>query len=162
MIKTVSKKYPATIEDLINFFLLFIVFRAVYLPVQRLLIPHPGSFCLGAEVFWCQKRGKCARTSRDKTVLYSPRAVRMGREIGVFMLVMLIAGLGAAADPGTLRESTPFWVQPHLFASLFGSVLIVIAYMFQIVSIRENSAIVDQILAEVQKIRQDKGLDQDS
>ena len=73
-----------------NFFLLFIVFRAVYLPVQRLLIPHPGSFCLGAEVFWCEKRGKCARTSRDKTVLYSPRAVRMGREIGVFMLVMLI------------------------------------------------------------------------
>ena len=82
-----------------NFFLLFIVFRAVYLPVQRLLIPHPGSFCLGAEVFWCQKRGKCARTSRDKTVLYSPRAVRMGREIGVFMLVMLIGLTFACVAP---------------------------------------------------------------
>ena len=73
-----------------NFFLLFIVFRAVYLPVQRLLLPHPGAICLAADIFWCSKRGKCARTSRDRTRLYSPRAVRMGREIGVFMLVMLI------------------------------------------------------------------------
>jgi hypothetical protein len=73
-----------------NFFLLFIVFRAIYLPVQRLLLPHPGSFCLAADIFWCEKRGSCARTSRDKTRLYSPRAVRMGREIGVFMLIMVI------------------------------------------------------------------------
>jgi len=73
-----------------NFFLLFIVFRAIYLPVQRLLLPHPGAICMAADIFWCQRRGKCARTPRDKTLLYSPRAVRMGREIGVFMLVMLL------------------------------------------------------------------------
>jgi len=73
-----------------NFFLLFIVFRSVYLPVQRLLLPHPGAICMAADIFWCQKRGKCARTARDRTILYSPRAVRMGREIGVFMLVMLL------------------------------------------------------------------------
>ena len=73
-----------------NFFLLFIVFRAIYLPVQRLLLPHPGAICMAADIFWCQKRGKCARTPRDKTLLYSPRAVRMGREIGVFMLIMLL------------------------------------------------------------------------
>lgn len=73
-----------------NFFLLFIVFRAVYLPVQRLLLPHPGSICMAFDIFWCEKRGKCARTPRDKTRLYSPRAVRMGREIGVFMLILLL------------------------------------------------------------------------
>lgn len=112
---------------------------------------------------WCKEVAETYQLSTD----YTAASTRLKRKSFPFallgiMLVMLIAGLGAAADPGTLRESTPLWVQPHLFASLFGSVLIVIAYMFQIVSIRENSAIVDQILAEVQKIRQNKGLDQAS
>jgi len=109
---------------------------------------------------WCKEVAETYQLSSH----YALASIRLKRRsypfalLG-FMLVMLIAGLGAASDPGTLRESTPFWVQPHLFAALFGSVLIVIVYMFQIVSIRENSAIVDQILAEVQQIRQDKGLD---
>lgn len=77
------------------------------------------------------------------------------------LVVMLIVGLGAAADPGTLRSTTPQWAKPHLFAALFGAAWIAISFMFQVINIRDNSEVVDQILSLVRQIRIERGLDVD-
>lgn len=111
---------------------------------------------------WCKEVAETYQLSPK----YAAASAKLKRKSFPFaflgiLVVMLIVGLGAASDPGTLRDTTPLYVKPHLFAALFGSGLIVVAYMFQIVSIRENSEIVDQILAEVRKIRSERGLDVD-
>ena len=71
-----------------NFFLVFVFFRAVYLPVQRLIMPHPGIICWAVRKYLCVFG--CAVTPRDRTVKYSPRGVRMGREVGVFLMVVML------------------------------------------------------------------------
>ena len=71
-----------------NFFLVFVFFRAVYLPVQRLIVPHPGIICWAIRKYLCIF--KCAVTPRDRTIKYSPRGVRMGREVGVFLMTVML------------------------------------------------------------------------
>ena len=71
-----------------NFFLVFVFFRAVYLPVQRLIVPHPGIICWAVRKYLCIF--KCAVTPRDRTIKYSPRGVRMGREVGVFLMTVML------------------------------------------------------------------------
>lgn len=77
------------------------------------------------------------------------------------LVVMLIVGLGAASDPGTLRTTTPQWVKPHLFAALFGITWIAISLMVQVIKIRDNTEVVDNILTKVRQIRLERGLDAD-
>ena len=71
-----------------NFFLVFVFFRAVYLPIQRLIMPHPGIICWAVRKYMCIFG--CAVTPRDRTVKYSPRGIRMGREVGVFLMVTML------------------------------------------------------------------------
>ena len=78
------------------------------------------------------------------------------------LVVMLIVGLGAASDPGTLRTTTPQWVKPHLFAALFGITWIAISLMVQVIKIRDNTEVVDKILTLVHQIRLERGLDADA
>ena len=51
-----------------NFFLVFVFFRSVYLPIQRLILPHPGIICWAVRrylcVFGCAVKGR-----RDGEVL---------------------------------------------------------------------------------------------
>ena len=71
-----------------NFFLVFVFFRSVYLPIQRLILPHPGIICWAVRRYLCIFG--CAVTPRDRTVKYSPRGLRMGREVGVFLMVAML------------------------------------------------------------------------
>ena len=71
-----------------NFFLVFVFFRSVYLPIQRLILPHPGIICWAVRRYLCVFG--CAVTPRDRTVKYSPRGLRMGREVGVFLMVAML------------------------------------------------------------------------
>jgi len=71
-----------------NFFLTFIFFRAFYIPIQRLILPHPGVICWAVRKYLCFLG--CAVTPRDRTVKYSPRGMRMGREVGVFLMVAML------------------------------------------------------------------------
>jgi hypothetical protein len=80
-----------------NFFLLWIVFRGIYLPTQRLIFPHPGVLCMAVNRWLCCL--KCAVTARDRTVKYSPRSVRLGREVGVFSMVMMIGLVFSTVAP---------------------------------------------------------------
>lgn len=36
-----------------NFFLTFVFFRAVYIPIQRLILPHPGVICWAVRKYLC-------------------------------------------------------------------------------------------------------------
>lgn len=81
--------------------------------------------------------------------------------IGGIAAILGIVALGAASDPGTLRVTTPAWVTPHLLAALLGTGFIACSYFFQVSNIAANTELVNQILAQVQQIRQERGLDVD-
>ena len=91
-----------------NFFLLWIVFRGVYLPTQRLIFPHPGVLCMAVNR-WCCCLG-CNVTARDRTIKYSPRAIRLGREVGVFSMVMMIGLVFSTVAPLITLLCTVFFV----------------------------------------------------
>jgi hypothetical protein len=79
--------------------------------------------------------------------------------LGGIILVLTIVGLGAASDPGTLRESTGQWVLPHFIAALTGWALISTSFVMQATYIARNTAIVERILSQVREIRLQRGLD---
>jgi len=76
---------------------------------------------------------------------------------GVASILMIVA-FGAAADPGTLRETTAQWVKPHMIVSIVGTILIVWAILAQSRNLRRNANIINQVVAEVQRERQARGL----
>ena len=51
-------------------------------------MPHPGIICWAVRKYLCVFG--CAVTPRDRTVKYSPRGVRMGREVGVFLMTVML------------------------------------------------------------------------
>lgn len=77
--------------------------------------------------------------------------------MGVLSILAIIA-FGAAADPGTLRQTTASWVTPHLIAAMVGSTVILIAIFVQATNLHENSEIIHQVVADVRKERQARGL----
>ena len=77
---------------------------------------------------------------------------------GVLAIVGVIA-LGAAADPGTGRPGTENWVNIHLYGALVGLALIAYAYFRQWNQIEVNHALIQRIMAEVARIRAERGLE---
>lgn len=76
---------------------------------------------------------------------------------GVFAIIVVIA-LGAASDPGTLRDTTGNWVLPHLIGALTGTCIIVTAIFLQAIHLHRNSQIIEEVVAEVQREREARGL----
>jgi uncharacterized membrane protein len=73
--------------------------------------------------------------------------------------VILIVGLGAAADPsGANWPRSAHFVMPHYVAAMVGILIIIIAFFIQISRIAENYAVIEEILREVERIRAAKGL----
>ncbi len=78
--------------------------------------------------------------------------------MGILMILTIVA-LGAASDPGTLRETTIRWVLPHYTAALGGAALLSISFFMQASYIRQNSDLVESILQRVREIRLARGLE---
>jgi hypothetical protein len=74
-------------------------------------------------------------------------------------VVVCVGALGAAADPATLRQGTEHWVTPHLIGAFLGLLYIAFAFFVQAGRIAEHSAVIDAIMAEVRRIRQEHGLE---
>jgi hypothetical protein len=72
------------------------------------------------------------------------------------LAVLTIVALGAASDPGTLREDTARWVLPHLVAALAGACLIIWAFLVQGMNLHMNAQIIDQVLLEVRRHRESR------
>ena len=76
------------------------------------------------------------------------------------MLVIVgVISLGAAADPGTGRIHTEAWATPHLIGALAGLCFITLAAIVEWNSIHANQALIEHILAEVKRIRSERGLE---
>jgi hypothetical protein len=81
--------------------------------------------------------------------------------LGICM-VLVIAMLGAASDPGaTLDEAVKYLIWHHI-VSILGTLVIIVAFFMQIGKIGANYELIDAILQEVKKERQKRGLDTDT
>lgn len=77
---------------------------------------------------------------------------------GIFTVILLI-GLGAAADPsGANWGRSAQFVMPHYLAAMIGIVVVMVSFWVQISRIAENYGVIERILAEVEQIREAKGL----
>jgi hypothetical protein len=76
--------------------------------------------------------------------------------------VIVVASLGAAADPGaSLRHDTKSWANWHLVGALLGIVFVAWTYLVELNNIIANHRVIEQIVAEVGRVRREHGLDRD-
>ena len=93
------------------------------------------------------------RSSALKREAFPWAALGIGIILGIIML-------GAASDPSADIKSSADWVKPHFFAAIGGVIVITFSFIIQVNKIGANYEVIDEILAEVNRIRAEKGLDQ--
>jgi hypothetical protein len=108
---------------------------------------------------WCKEVCETYRLRAD----LAERSTRLKRStfpwaLAGVLAVMLVVGLGAAADPSgaNFRRSAQF-VTPHYIGSM--AMLLVVSWSFwvQITRIAANYAVIEEILGEVKRIRSEDG-----
>lgn len=75
------------------------------------------------------------------------------------LTVVVVGALGAASDPGTGRANTESMASVHLAGALVGLAIIVWTYFRAWLNIEANQGVINQILADVETIRRERGLD---
>src|SRR5690606_18365164 len=75
------------------------------------------------------------------------------------LVVVAVGALGAAADPATRRLGTEQWVTPHMLAALAGLAYIAYAFWMEGLRIMAHHQVIVEIVAEVRKIREERGLE---
>ncbi len=77
---------------------------------------------------------------------------------GIILLLAIIT-TGPACDPlARLTGGSEFWVAPHRWVSLIATGLMGVAFLRQIVYIRNHYQVIESILEEVRLVRQERGL----
>jgi hypothetical protein len=74
------------------------------------------------------------------------------------LVVVAVGALGAAADPATRRLGTEHWVTPHLLGAFAGLAFVAYAYFMEAGRIAAHHGVIDEIVAEVRRIREERGL----
>lgn len=78
---------------------------------------------------------------------------------GVFSVIILV-GLGAAADPsGANWARSAQFVMPHYLMAMLAIVVVIISFWVQMNRIAENYGVIERILAEVERVRAERGLE---
>jgi hypothetical protein len=75
------------------------------------------------------------------------------------LVVIGVGMLGAAADPDTWRPGTENWVIVHLIGALAGFAFIALAFFIQGQRIAANHEVIEAVMAQVRRIRRERGLD---
>jgi uncharacterized membrane protein len=106
-----------------------------------------------------------------ETYRFDPEAVRNSNRLkrrtfpwalaGMLAVVAVIA-LGGAADPSTGRPNTAAWVNWHLVGSMGGVALIAWTYVVAWNNVVAQHAIIQQLVAQVSKVREKQGLDREA
>jgi hypothetical protein len=78
--------------------------------------------------------------------------------LGMLTVVGVIA-LGAAADPATGQPNTAAWTDFHLIGAMGGTMFVAWTYYIAWQTIWLNHAIIAGLVADVARIRRDRGLD---
>jgi len=92
------------------------------------------------------------RSDALKKAAFPWAALGIGVILGIIML-------GAACDPSADVESSADWVTPHFLAAIGGVCVIGFSFLVQVGKIGGNYEVIQDILTEVNRIRQEKGLD---
>lgn len=92
------------------------------------------------------------------------RSLRLKRSafpwaVAGMLTVIVVSALGAASDPATGRIDAADYSIPHLAGALVGLAVVGYAFVMQAVRIRDHGAVIEEIVAEVRRIRQAKGLE---
>lgn len=82
--------------------------------------------------------------------------------LGGMLVVIGVIALGAAADPATGRANTQPWADAHLVGALCGAVFIAWTYVVAWKHVVANHRIIQGILEEVDRIRGERGLDDET
>lgn len=75
------------------------------------------------------------------------------------LAVVGVSALGAAADPATRHSWSANWVAPHLIGAILGFAFIAWAFLQEWLRIRDHHVVITDILGEVRRIREEKGLE---
>lgn len=82
--------------------------------------------------------------------------------VGAFLLLLMAGALGAAADPASPMHVKVLFGLPgstwHLIGAITAVLANVVVNYLEFLALERNGAIVDQVLAEVRRIRLEKGL----
>jgi hypothetical protein len=103
---------------------------------------------------WCRE----VVEAYDLDWSYADRSRRLKRRsfpfavLGMLTIVGMVA-LGGAADPGGSVANASRWVMPHAFAGLLGVAVIAAAFYFQGIAVAANFQIIQEIMAETERIR---------
>ena len=73
--------------------------------------------------------------------------------------VIVVVALGGAADPTTGAKTTANWVTPHYLGALLVLAFVVFAFLVEAGNIRAHHAVINDIVAEVRRVRSEKGLE---
>lgn len=109
---------------------------------------------------WCKEVAETYQL--DPQVIARSNAIKRGAFPYALTSMLTIVGviaLGAAANPGTSQPGTEFWVTPHLIGAFVGTGLIGWTFLVQIGRITLNNGLINEILAQVRAIREERGLD---
>lgn len=108
---------------------------------------------------WCKEVSETYRLG-NRFVIASTELKRRAFPIAfVGMLIIVgISALGAAADPGMRGRVDEVWADVHLGAALLGIALIVGGFFLQSGFIRGNHEVIEEVMAEVKRIRSERGL----
>jgi hypothetical protein len=84
--------------------------------------------------------------------------------LGGMLTIIGLVALGALSDPTVMPDpANParhlFWRTCHFYVALLGTMFIGWSYLIQTQNVGANYRIIDQILADVRRIRADRGLD---
>jgi hypothetical protein len=75
------------------------------------------------------------------------------------LTVVVVGALGAASDPGTGRPDTESMASIHQIAALVGLCIVAWTYYQAWLNIAANQEVIARIVAQVQQIRTERGLD---
>jgi hypothetical protein len=109
---------------------------------------------------WCKEVCATYRLPSD----LADRATRLKRgtfpwALAGILSVIAVVGLGAAADAsGANWQRSASYVMPHYLAAMLALGVVLVAFWTQINRIAENHAVIDEILAEVRRIRAERNL----
>ena len=73
--------------------------------------------------------------------------------------VVTVIALGGAADPASLQPNTKAWTNWHLIGAFSGIGLVAWTYLVSWNNILANHAIISGLVAEVARLRKDRGMD---
>jgi hypothetical protein len=75
------------------------------------------------------------------------------------LAIVGVISLGGAADPSTNRPDTALWTTPHLIGAIAGMAFVAWVFVVEWNNIDRNHAVIDEIMAEVKRVRAERGLD---